>query len=83
MDDKYRDLISEAKNGNVAAFEKLIKTYHDKIFAFALSITGGNYPVALDLYQEATLKAYQRRVLARCSVFGKRVPCLSRPTQSE
>ena len=51
-------LIDRAKKGCVNSFEELTKLHCDKIFTFALSIAGGDYPTASDLYQEAVLKAF-------------------------
>ena len=51
-------LIKKAVSGDVDAFEKLICLQENKIFSFALSISGGNRSVAEDIYQEAMIKAF-------------------------
>lgn len=51
-------LLDLARNGDVAAFEKLVSLTEDKIFSFALSITRGDHATASDIYQEAVLKAF-------------------------
>jgi len=51
-------LIRRSKEGDKNAFEELVKMYEERLFAFALSVTGGNYEISADIFQEALLKAY-------------------------
>ncbi|MGI6393670.1 MAG: RNA polymerase sigma factor [bacterium] len=53
-----KKLIEKAAKGDVKSFEKLIKSMENKIFAFALSISGGNRVAAEEIYQEALIKAF-------------------------
>jgi len=57
--DQQTFLAKKAVKGDVQAFEELIKLEENKIFSFALSITGGDRPVAEDIYQEALIKAFR------------------------
>jgi RNA polymerase sigma-70 factor, ECF subfamily len=52
------DLVHASKNGNVAAFEQLVKRYDRKLFRIAQSVTH-NREDSQDVVQEAFLKAYQ------------------------
>ena len=52
------DLVQASKNGDVAAFEQLVKRYDRKLFRIAHSVTH-NREDAQDAVQEAFLKAYQ------------------------
>jgi RNA polymerase sigma-70 factor (ECF subfamily) len=52
------DLVQASKNGNVAAFEQLVKRYDRKLFRIAHSVTH-NREDSQDVVQEAFLKAYQ------------------------
>jgi len=56
-DDKL--LVAESKEGNTEAFEELIARHRDKIYARAFSMMR-NEDEALDLSQEAWIKAWQR-----------------------
>jgi RNA polymerase sigma-70 factor (ECF subfamily) len=51
-------LVSEAKEGNYAAFEELVNRYEKKIYRLGINITG-NPEDAEDVLQEAFLKAFQ------------------------
>ena len=53
-----KKLIEQAVKGDVRSFEKLLESVEDKVFSFALSISGGNRAVAEDIYQEAIIKAF-------------------------
>jgi len=53
-----KKLIEKAVKGDVRSFEKLLESVEDKVFSFALSISGGNRAVAEDIYQEAIIKAF-------------------------
>ena len=52
------DLVHATKNGDVAAFEQLLKRYDRKLLRIAQSITH-NWEDSQDAVQEAFLKAYQ------------------------
>src|SRR5580692_1138359 len=52
------DLVHACKNGDVAAFEQLVKRYDRKLFRIAQSVTH-NREDSQDVVQEAFLKAYQ------------------------
>ena len=52
------DLVHASKNGDVAAFEELVKRYDRKLFRIAQSVTH-NREDSQDAVQEAFLKAYQ------------------------
>src|SRR5712671_4117273 len=52
------DLVHASKNGDVAAFEQLVKKYDRKLFRIAQSVTH-NREDSQDAVQEAFLKAYQ------------------------
>jgi len=51
-------LIKRATEGDIRAFETLVKQHRQKLHSFALSITGGDYASAGDILQEALLNAY-------------------------
>jgi RNA polymerase sigma-70 factor (ECF subfamily) len=52
------DLVHASKNGDIAAFEQLVKRYDRKLFRIAQSITH-NTEDAQDVVQEAFFKAFQ------------------------
>jgi RNA polymerase sigma-70 factor, ECF subfamily len=52
------DLVHASKNGDVAAFEQLVKRYDRKLFRIAQHVTH-NWEDAEDAVQEAFLKAFQ------------------------
>ena len=52
------DLVHTSKNGDVAAFEQLVKRYDDKLFRIARSVTH-NREDSQDAVQETFFKAYQ------------------------
>ena len=52
------DLVQASKNGDVAAFEQLVKRYDRKLFRIARSVTH-NREDSQDAVQETFLKAYQ------------------------
>ena len=52
------DLVHACKNGDVSAFEQLVKRYDRKLFRIAQSVTH-NREDSQDVVQEAFLKAYQ------------------------
>src|SRR5579872_6700527 len=51
-------LVQASKNGDVAAFEQLVRRYDRKLFRIAQSVTH-NREDSQDAVQEAFLKAYQ------------------------
>jgi len=55
------DLVQASKNGDVAAFEQLVKRYDGKLFRIAQSVTR-NREDSQDVVQETFLKAYQHLV---------------------
>jgi RNA polymerase sigma-70 factor (ECF subfamily) len=52
-------LVQKAREGNLQAFEELVKRHRDKMYARAFSLLR-NEDEALDLSQEAWVKAWQR-----------------------
>src|SRR3984957_13392515 len=54
-----QQLVKAAKNGDMAAFEELVARHRDKIYARAFSMMR-NEDEAVDLSQEAWVKAWQR-----------------------
>src|ERR1700691_4623085 len=52
------DLVHASKNGDVGAFEELVKRYDRKLFRIAQSVTH-NVEDSQDAVQEALLKAFQ------------------------
>ena len=56
--DSDLDLVHASKNGDVAAFEQLVKRYDRKLFRIAQSVTH-NREDSQDVVQETFLKAYQ------------------------
>jgi RNA polymerase sigma-70 factor (ECF subfamily) len=56
--DSDLDLVCASKNGDVAAFEQLVKRYDRKLFRIARSVTH-NREDSQDAVQETFLKAYQ------------------------
>ncbi len=59
QDEKYEErmLISEAKKGNVSAFETLVKKYQNSIYYLCRRMTG-SHQSADDVSQETFIKAY-------------------------
>ena len=53
-----KQLIDKAVEGDLHAFENLVKMHRAKLRAFALNITSGNCAVADDILQEALIKAF-------------------------
>ncbi len=54
-----RQLIEKAQQGSAAAFEALIKNHEQKLYSFAVTITGGNHALAGDVLQNALLQAFR------------------------
>lgn len=57
MDDT-RLLVKRAQNNDLAAFEKLVYLYQNKVYALCVNLTG-NQADAQDLAQEALIKAFR------------------------
>ena len=57
MNDSEKRLIQKAKNGDKAAFGKLVEEYHQKLLYVAYDLVG-DYDDAKDLAQETFLRAY-------------------------
>ena len=51
--------VERARNGDMAAFEMLLRRYERQIFAFTYRMMGGNAADADDLTQETFIKAYR------------------------
>ncbi len=58
MSNNDQVLITRAKNGEVRAFEELLRHHEKTLYRFALGITGGDEHLAADLLQEALIKAF-------------------------
>lgn len=52
------ELITAARNGEIRAFEELVRLHRAKLRSFSLYICGGNQADADDILQEALIKAY-------------------------
>ncbi len=52
------ELIRAAQQGDVAAFEELVRQYDQPVLRLALHLTGSEHE-AKDIYQEAFLKVYR------------------------
>lgn len=57
MDD-VKLLVKRAQKGDIKAFEQLVSTYQDRIYALSYQLTG-NYADAQDLAQNVFIKAYR------------------------
>jgi RNA polymerase sigma-70 factor (ECF subfamily) len=55
---RLSELIERAREGDVAAFERLVAAHHGNVYAFALAFTG-DAEAAKDLAQEALVKVYR------------------------
>ena len=64
-----KNLLQKAVTGDVTAFEQLVEKHLVKLFAFAMTVTGGNRSVASDVLQEALIKAFLniKRFKGECS----------------
>ena len=58
MEKAEYDLFLMAKKGDIAAFEKLMETYHKKIFNIALKVSV-NREEASEMAQQIFIKAYK------------------------
>ena len=58
MNDKERNLILSAQNGDHFAFEQLVSNYDRQVLKLAYSMVG-NVDDAQDVYQEALISAYR------------------------
>lgn len=54
-----KELVQRAREGDTAAFERLVRTHEIKLFAFALNLAGGRRDLAQELLQEALIHAYR------------------------
>jgi len=75
-----RDLIAKAKRGDVEAFNRLISRWEKRVFNYLLKLTA-NREDALDLTQEAFLKAWQN--LKKLDDPGRFSPWLFRIAHNE
>ena len=70
INDSEKEIILKAQEGDLQAFEELIKPYQTKVFGLAYHIAGNN-PDAEDLFQEAFLRVYRNiRQYSGTSSFG-------------
>src|SRR4249919_1642121 len=74
------DLIRQATRGNVESFNLLVSRWEKRVFNYLLRITG-NREDALDLTQDAFLKAYQN--LRKLDDPGRFAPWLYRIAHNE
>jgi RNA polymerase sigma-70 factor (ECF subfamily) len=56
--DDDNDLVARARNGNVAAFEHLVRNYQQRMLTVAFRITGG-YEDACEIVQDAFVAAWR------------------------
>jgi RNA polymerase sigma-70 factor (ECF subfamily) len=75
-----RDLIAKARQGNVEAYNLLVSRWEKRVFNYLLRLVGDRED-ALDLSQEAFLKAYQN--LAKLEDAGRFAPWLFRIAHNE
>jgi len=75
-----RDLVLQARRGNVEAYNRLVTRWEKRVFNYLLKLTG-NREDALDLSQEAFLKAYQS--LGKLADAGRFAPWLFRIAHNE
>lgn len=58
QDAENKDLIQQARAGDVAAFEELVRRHKQALYGYALGMTGGDHAAAADILQETLLKAF-------------------------
>ena len=75
-----RDLIGKARRGNVEAYNLLVSRWEKRVFNYLLRLVGDRED-ALDLSQEAFLKAYQN--LSKLEDAGRFAPWLFRIAHNE
>lgn len=75
-----RDLVGQARRGNVEAYNLLISRWEKRVFNYLLRLVGERED-ALDLSQEVFLKAYQN--LAKLDDAGRFSPWLFRIAHNE
>jgi RNA polymerase sigma-70 factor (ECF subfamily) len=75
-----RDLIGKARRGNVEAYNLLVSRWEKRVFNYLLRLVGDRED-ALDLSQEAFLKAYQN--LGKLEDAGRFAPWLFRIAHNE
>ena len=51
-----RELLDGLRRGDAAAFDRVYARYRDRIYRFLRRLTGGDRPLADDLFQETFLK---------------------------
>src|SRR5438552_246744 len=51
-----RELLDGLRRGDAAAFDRVYARYRDRIYGFLRRLTGGDRPLADDLFQETFLK---------------------------
>lgn len=56
--DSGNDMVTRARNGDIAAFEALVVAHRSDLYRFALGMTGGNADTASDALQDALIKAF-------------------------
>jgi len=75
-----RDLVLRARRGDVEAYNRLVTRWEKRVYNYLLKLTG-NREDALDLSQEAFLKAYQS--LGKLADPGRFAPWLFRIAHNE
>ncbi len=63
MNQKYENnhyLVSQLKTGDTKAYNHVVKTYHNAIFAYAFSLTN-DYATTQDIIQNVFLKTWEFR----------------------
>jgi len=60
MDEKEKELIEKAKNGDIRSFEDLVVKYRDKIYNIAGYVCLGAPSETDDVYQETFLTAFKK-----------------------
>jgi len=75
-----RDLVLRARRGDVDAYNRLVNRWEKRVYNYLLKLTG-NREDALDLSQEAFLKAYQS--LRKLADPGRFAPWLFRIAHNE
>ena len=58
MDHEEKKLVNQARQGNITAFEELVKQYEKRVMALAVQLVG-NTDDAEDIYQEVFIKVFQ------------------------
>lgn len=58
--DDDEELVRQARDGRVPAFESLYRRHRDRIYALVWRLCGGDHGLAEDLLQEAFVRAWQK-----------------------